>query len=167
MRWIGSVFALVLGVGGAPSRAAALDRPTGPVILTITGAISRFNDGDRAIFDRSMLEMLGKASFRTSTPWTDGVVEFEGVPVKALLDAVGLKGTRLRAVAINDYAIDLDATEFDTVPALLAMKMNGVELRVRDKGPLWIVFPRDDLPAFHAEANNYKWIWQLKTISVR
>lgn len=167
MRWIGLVVALLVGLGGGMSRASALDRPTGPVILTITGAITRVNDGDRAIFDRSMLEKLGKASFRTTTAWTDGVVEFEGVPVKALLDAVGIKGTRLRAVAINDYAIDLDAREFDTVPALLAMKMNGSELRVRDKGPIWIVFPRDDVPAFRAEANNYKWIWQLKTISVQ
>lgn len=167
MKWIACIAIVLLAAGGMPSRAVALDRPTGPVILTVTGAITRVNDGNRAIFDRAMLERLGKASFRTSTAWTDGVVEFEGVPVKTLLDAVGIRGTRLRAVAINDYAIDLDATEFDTVPALLALKMNGAELRVRDKGPIWIVYPRDDLPEIRTDANNYKWIWQLKTITVR
>ena len=166
MRWLGVVAGLILGAMGGAWPGAALERPSGPVILTVTGAITHTNDGPRAVFDRAMLERLGKAKIRTTTVWTDGVNEFEGVPVKALLDAVGIKGTKLRASAINDYTIELDAGEFETVPALLAMKMNGVELRVRDKGPIWIVFPRDDFPAFRSEANNFKWIWQLKTITV-
>ena len=167
MKWLSTFAIFLLAAGVAPWCAVALERPTGPVILTVTGAITRVNDGDRAIFDRSMLERIGQASFRTSTAWTDGVVEFEGVPMKALLEAVGIRGTRLRATAINDYAIDLDATEFETVPALLALRMNGAVLRVRDKGPIWIVYPRDDLPEIRTDANNYKWIWQLKHITVR
>ncbi len=166
MKRVGLFAFLALIVAGTRP-VSALDKPTGPVILTVTGAITHANDGGRALFDRGMLERLGFSSFRTSTAWTDGVIEFEGVLVKKLLDAVGIRGTKLRAVAINDYSVELDAAEFDTVPALLAMKMNGTDLRVRDKGPIWIVYPRDDLPAFRNEANNYKWIWQLKTITVQ
>ena len=157
----------IIGAFSLATPGAALDRPSGPVILTVTGAITHTNDGDRAVFDRALLERLGKAKIKTTTVWTDGVNEFEGVPVKTLLDAVGRKGHKLRAMAINDYTIELDAREFDTVPALLATKMNGVELKVRDKGPIWLVFPRDDFPAFRSESNNFKWIWQLKTITVQ
>ncbi|MHB2169287.1 putative pterin-binding protein [Alsobacter sp. R-9] len=162
------VLALALLTGmAAPTASKALDRPSGQVLLTVSGAITNTNDGDRAVFDRAMLERLGLARLRTTTPWTDGVVEFEGVPVKALLDAVGIKGRRLKAMAINDYSVELDATEFDRIPALLAMRMNGVQLRVRDKGPIWIVYPYEELPSFREEANNHKWIWQLKSIVVQ
>lgn len=164
-RVLSLLFATVLLLSGMPAH--ALDKPRGAVILTVTGAITQTNDGNRAAFDRAMLERLGRASFRTTTPWTDGVMEFEGVPVKAVLDAVGIRGRKLRATAINDYSIELDAAEFDTVPALMAMRMNGTDLRIRDKGPIWIVFPRDDMPSLRNEANHFKWIWQLKTIHVQ
>lgn len=147
--------------------ATTLPKPTGPVILTVTGAITRTTDGNRAVFDRAQLSSLGIARVRTSTPWTDGVMEFEGVPVRVVLQALGARGKTLHAVAINDYAINLDAEEFEKVPAILALRMNGTDLRVRDKGPLWLVFPRDDFPAYRSDAHNFKWIWQLKTIDVR
>jgi hypothetical protein len=152
---------------GSLSTAAELARPSGPVVLTVVGHIERKNDGERAVFDRAMLHGIGLVKVRTTTPWTDGVMEFEGVPVKALLQAVGSRGQVLRATAINDYTIDLDAREFDAVPAILALRMNGTDLRVRDKGPLWLVYPRDDYPAVRSEMHNFKWIWQLKTITVR
>ncbi len=169
-RRLGAVLLLVLAMlvladGSLPAQ--ALDRPSGPVILTISGAITHTNDGDKAIFDRALLEGLGKTTLRTTTPWTDGVMTFEGVTMKKVLEAVGATGRKLRAVAINDYAIELDAAEFDTIPALLALTMNGEVMRVRDKGPIWLVYPRDDMPALRHGSHSYKWIWQLKSITVR
>lgn len=147
--------------------ASALDKPTGPILLTVEGQITNRNQGDKAVFDRAMLEKLGVREVRTTTTWTDGVKRFEGPTVKALLDAVGARGSQLRAVAINDYAIELDAAEFAAYPAILAMRMDGAELRIRDKGPIWIVYPRDEFPALRTEANNSKWIWQLKSLTVK
>ena len=87
--------------------------------------------------------------------------------VKTLLNAVGAKGRVMHAAAINDYTIELDAREFDDVPAILAMRMNGKDLSVRDKGPIWLVYPRDDYPNVRGQSNNFKWIWQLKTLTIR
>lgn len=152
---------------GAPARAATLPQPTGPVILRVTGAIENRNEPEAAAFDRAMLEALGTATVTTSTSWTDGTPTFEGVPLAAILDAVGATGSTLHAVAVNDYAIDLDVAEVRKYPVLAAMKQDGRELRLRDRGPLWIVYPRDDYPELRPERNDYKWIWQLKQIDVQ
>lgn len=158
--------ALALLAAG-PALAGELPAPTGPVILKVTGQIANTNDGDAAVFDRAMLDALGTATVKTSTSWTDGQPTFEGVPVAAILDAVGASGKTLHAIAVNDYAVDLEVDEVRKYPVLAAMKQDGRELRLRDRGPIWIVYPRDDYPELKPERNDYKWIWQLREIEVR
>lgn len=152
---------------GVAVGAATLPSPSGPVLLTVTGGIGVTNAGATAVFDRAMLEELGFTTLATSTPWTDGVPEFQGVLVSKILDVVHAEGTSIHAVAANDYAIDLDIAELRKYPILAAMKQDGHELHLRDRGPIWIVYPRDDVPALQSEANNYKWIWQLQKFEVR
>jgi hypothetical protein len=47
------------------------------------------------------------------------------------------------------------------------MKADGVELQLRDRGPLWIVYPRDSFRELRDESNNFKWIWQLRSLELR
>lgn len=151
----------------AASRAFALPPPVGEPLLKITGAIGHTNDGDQAVFDQAMLEGLGMTTIRTTTSWTDGVVEFTGPTVASVLDAVGATRTTLHAVAMNDFAVDLDGDELRRYGAILAMRQDGMQLSLRDKGPLWVVLPRDQHPELMDEANNSKWIWQLRSIEIR
>lgn len=155
---------LVLGATAALA-AEPLPQPSGPVILTVSGAIERTNGAGAAHFDRAMLQELGVASIETSTVWTDGVKRFEGVSLKKVLDRVGARGTRLRASALNDYAIVLPISDLRYDP-LLAMSMDGSELTVRTRGPLWIVFPRDAFPELRTAEQDARWVWQLKRLSV-
>jgi hypothetical protein len=154
-------------VAGNTAWAEPLPEPKGAVILTVTGAIANKNGHDGARFDREMLEALGMAEVRTSTAWTEGVPVFRGVPVARLLEAVGASGKSLHAVAINNYAIDLDADEMRRYPIILAMEQDGKQLRLRDRGPLWVVLPRDDHPELQPAAQDLKWIWQVRSIEVR
>jgi hypothetical protein len=147
--------------------ASALPPATGEPVLTVTGAIGNPNAGDKAVLDQALLEGLGMATIRTTTSWTDGVVEFTGPTVASVLDAVGASGATLHAVAVNDYAVDLDADELRRYGAILAMRQDGKQLSLRDKGPLWVVLPRDRHPELMDEANNSKWIWQLRSIEIR
>jgi hypothetical protein len=49
---------------------------------------------------------------------------------------------------------------------LLAFLMNGEPMSVRDKGPVWLVYPYDADAAFRTE-QIYAWsIWQLDRIEV-
>jgi len=147
--------------------AGELPRPKGEVILTVTGRIANTNAPGKAEFDRAMLEKIGVSEIRTSHSWGEGVSHFEGVGVAKLLDMVGTGGTKIKARAINDYAIELEVAELRKYPVMLAMKMNGADLRRRDRGPLWVVYPRDSYPELLDEKHNHKWIWQLKALDVQ
>jgi hypothetical protein len=158
--------ALILGAG-APLDAGELRRPNGPVILTVDGLITSTNAPGCAEFDRAMLEELGLSRMRTWTPWTDGEQEFEGVLAKQLMAAVGATGTEVRAFALNDFESVIPLADFESYPVMLAMRMNGKQLEVREKGPLWIVYPWSDHPELDDLPTRKRSVWQLTFLHVQ
>ena len=157
---------LPLWAAGA-ARAASLPQPAGPVILQVSGRIRETNaEGGVARFDRPMLEALGMRKLTTSSAWTSGTTEFEGPLAGALLDAVGAEGTAVHATALNDYAVTIPTDELRRYPVLLALKMNGQYLKVMDKGPIWIVYPRDQYRELQDSLMDKRWIWQLAEMRV-
>jgi hypothetical protein len=151
----------------SPGRTAdALPQPSGPVVLEVTGSIRNTNSGGAARFDRQMLEALGPRKLRTSSAWTTGEAEFEGILARDLLDAVGAEGTNVTASALNDYAIAIPLQELRRYPVMLALKMNGEYLKVRDKGPIWIVYPRDQYTELQDSLTDKKWVWQLQKLRI-
>lgn len=143
-----------------------LGKPAGKIILTVSGNIKNTNDAAMAHFDLEMLHALGMRTLRTSTSWTDGTQEFSGILMRDLLDAVGAQGSRVEAIALNDYSYGIDMEDFDRYPVLLATSLNGRKLRIRDKGPLWIVYPRDHHMELRTEAVDRKMVWQLRRLVV-
>lgn len=164
-----SVFVgLILAVAAGPAFSGSnLAQPEGRVILTISGAIDRTNGEALARFDRKMLEALGTTKITTTTSWTDGPQEFEGVLARDVFKAVGANGGSIAATALNDYQITIPMSDFDKYQVLFATRMNGVELTSRDKGPIWIVYPRDDHKELRNQKVDAKWLWQLSKISVQ
>jgi len=149
-----------------PALAQPLAMPSGEVVLTIDGAITNTNVDGTAQFDMSMLEALPKVSIRTTTPWTDGVVEFTGVPLDVLLKQVGVTGSKLLAAAVNDYQVELPVTDEHGVDPLVAYLKDGMPMPVRDNGPLWVIYPFDDKPITRTETYYARSIWQLARISI-
>jgi hypothetical protein len=141
--------------------------PAGPTILTVSGSIDKFNDKLAFKFDRPMLEKLGTTHLRTSTAWTADTPEFEGVLARDVLRAVGAHGREVTATALNDYVVTIPTEELLQYPVLLAWKMNGEYLKVKDKGPLWVVYPRDSFPELRNSMVDKKWIWQLSQLSIQ
>jgi len=146
--------------------ASALEAPQGNVILTVGGNISQSNVDGEAHFDRQMLEALEQHTLTTATPWTEGVSTFEGPLGRALLDAVGAQGTTLKVIAINDYSAEVPVSDLQQLPVILAMKADGVNLRVRDKGPLFVIYPFDDDASLATEVYYGRSVWQIKRIEV-
>lgn len=147
--------------------ADTLAKPEGRIILTVTGNIEHTNGPGTAQFDRSMLESLGTEDLRTSTSWTEGRPVFSGVPMQRIMDAVGAHGTILSARALNDYTIDIPVSDFSKYRVLAALKMDGQYLKIRNGGPIWIVYPRDDFPELQNPYADQKWIWQLVSLEVK
>lgn len=144
-----------------------LPTPEGPVILTITGNVEVTNTDGGAAFDRQMLQDVGATELKTTTPWLDGVQVFKGVLAKTLFERVGAEGATVMATALNDYTVSIPMDDFQNYDVLLATEMNGEEMLVSDKGPIWIVYPRDDHPELQERRISERWVWQLKALDVQ
>jgi hypothetical protein len=164
---IGVLAALLTQTPAMAQTPEPLPAPQGPVILLVTGAIGVTNTPEGAAFDREMLYALGRAETATSTPWTDGVPVFGGVLARTVFERVGAEGTTVQASALNDYTVAVPMADFETYDVLLATEMDGEEMRVSDKGPIWIVYPRDGEPALQDRRLHDRWVWQLKALEVQ
>jgi hypothetical protein len=154
------------GMLAISSAAWALEKPTGPVLLTLTGKLRSPNDGALAQFDMAMLERLPQTSFTTRTPWYSQPRKFTGPLLRDVLSAAGAHGSLLRAVALNDYWVELpidDAAQFDVIVARL---LDDKPMAVRDKGPLFVIYPFDSRPDLRNPIHYGRSAWQLRTIEV-
>lgn len=112
------------------------------------------------------LSSLPQTVFETTTIWTTGMQEFTGVPLAVLLDTIGAKDGIARAVAANDYAVDIPIASITSTEPIVAWKIDGKPISRRTKGPLWIVFPYDSDAKFRTETVYSQSIWQLQSINV-
>ena len=135
--------------------------PTGDVILTVSNT-----PAGEVPLDLALLEEMGSETIETSTIWTEGVQSFEGVPLHVLVERLGIDGEALKATAINDYAVDIPAEDAVAGGPIIAYRLNGELMSVRDKGPLWLVYPYDKAPEFQTEVIYARSIWQLDRIEV-
>lgn len=151
----------------ASGPAVALDPADGEVLLTITGAIGQTNAQEAAEFDRAMLQALDTVVIETTTIWTDGLQTFQGVELFDLLNAIEASGANLRAIAHNDYAVDIPASDAVEGGPIVAFLRNGAPMSLRDKGPLWVIYPFDSTPEYQTELTYARSIWQLDRIEVQ
>jgi hypothetical protein len=166
LRYLPRALAVAVLIVGCPALAGVLPAPQERVILEITGKISNTNAGNRAQFDLPMLENLGISRRKTATAWTEGQPAFEGVLMRDLLNQVGAAGDKVTVVALNDYKVDIPMSDFKNYPIILAYRMDGQALRVKDKGPLWIIYPADEFPELNNKQTQNKWVWQVKEIQI-
>ncbi|HHD7491666.1 TPA: molybdopterin-dependent oxidoreductase [Klebsiella oxytoca] len=161
------IFAALFCVMVLPSAfAEKLPAPVGKPVLTISGLITNTNEGDTAVFDVAALEKLGMETIVTTTPWYSGKVRFDGVSLSKLMDLVGAKGKSARVLALNDYTTIVPIDDFHKFPVILALKMNGEYMCIRDKGPLFIVYPYDSSPELQNQIYYSRSAWQVSKIII-
>jgi len=136
--------------------AAADDLPK----LTVTSAAGTVT------YDRDALEKMGMVSIKTSTPWNEGVVDFEGVPLAKLLEEAGAAGATATVTALNDYSVDIPTSDFSEFGTILAIKRNGQYMPVDDQGPYFVIYPFDSISVLQGQPYYGRAVWQVKAISV-
>lgn len=149
-----------------PGVADELQQPSDKVVLTVTGKIGNTNQDGAAVFDVEMLKALGDDEITTSTIWTQGEKHFTGVFLNKLLESLDVQGDMVALLAINDYRVEIPLEEALNDPALIAYAIDGEELEVRDKGPLWIIYPFDKSDTFRSEVYYARSIWQFDRVIV-
>ena len=123
--------------------AGSLPKPQGTPILTISGSIRNSN-----------------------AAWFDGKVTFEGVLLDKLMEMVGAEGKTVTAVALNDYVTTIPMEDFGRFGVLLSLKRDGQYMTVRDKGPLFIVYPYDDNTELQSQTYYGRSAWQLARLII-
>ncbi len=177
-RKIPLVLAACLALGTAAPVSA-----DGPVLVTVSGAVSNANRGpinaevDKLFahndvtfekaheFDLGALETLPQVRVRADFPRGGRLVEFEGPKLADVLAAAGAEGGTVTIRAMDGYAVEVPMSEMMDKGAVVALKRDGKELGIGGFGPTQIVFPRaerDDL----AEMPDDWWIWSIYHIAV-
>lgn len=129
--------------------------------------------GDRTLsWSEAELAALPWHETITHTAYTTGPQHFKGPLLRTILAQGGLTqadmvGRKLYLTALNDFAIPLPASDPWTYDILIAREMNGHPMRLRDKGPLWLVYPRDQHSELQNGVNDERWVWQLSEIAVK
>lgn len=143
---------ILLGAGTATAQDDTI------LTLAAGGTVTQYSLDD--------LRAIDATEFETTTIWTDGPQTFTGVSLHVLLESIGAEGSALAATAINDYAIEIPVT--DAIPGgpIIAYERNGATMSVRDKGPLWIVYPYDSNPEYQSEVTYSRSIWQLDRLEL-
>lgn len=146
--------------------AADLPQPTGKVLLTVGGNIANTTSGKVAEFDRQQLESLGWHEVTTSNPFVKTVNTYAGPYLSELLDYVGATGEVIKARALDGYIVEIPIVDARQYPIVMAMTRDGKVMRVRDKGPIWIIYPVDQFAELNAESYSGRSIWQLSDMTV-
>jgi len=140
--------------------------PTDTTLLTITGEITQLNSKNELLLDRNALLQLPQVTVSTTTLWTDGKSEFKGPLVRDILSAAGNTAKHISAIAANEYAVEIPIDDVQQYPVILALEKDGKILSIREKGPLWVIYPWADHEELRQDKFYSRSIWQLKRINL-
>ncbi|MCV3764431.1 hypothetical protein [Rhizobium sp. TRM95796] len=117
----------------------------------------------------SKIEKLQQSEYVAILPGMDDKPHrARGPLLKDVLALAGISGTTLMAIGFDRYQAEIPMSDLDDFPVLAAREVDGKPLTLRDKGPLWIVYPSEAHP--HLRLNpiyEARSVWQLKEISIR
>nr|WP_111299188.1 molybdopterin-dependent oxidoreductase [Paracoccus saliphilus] len=150
-----AAFAAVTAGLAVTAMPAASEEP----ILTVEGPQGTTS------YDLAGLEAMEPVTFTTTTIWTNAPHEYTGVPLLKLLEHAGVTEGSILATAINDYAVEIPLAEITEDYPVVAYHLDGEPMSIRDKGPLWIIYPFDSDEKLRAEVIYSRSIWQLNRIA--
>ena len=70
-------------------------------------------------------------------------------------------------MAINDYKIDIPMSDVQKYKVIVARLLDDKPMPVREKGPLFVVFPFDSATELRTSTYYERSIWQLKALDVQ
>ena len=170
----GLLLAGLLCGGHASAQSTATNEPLKPAAvpaaqftLRIDGAIQTPDASQVVELDGAALRALPQKTVTTRTPWYDGTVSFSGPRLWDLLAPLKPTGKTLHVTALNDYSVDIPLSDLQRYQPVLAWQINGKAISVRDKGPLFLIYPFDAYPELHNQLYYGRSIWQIKRITVK
>ena len=149
------------------AQAQGLPRPSGPVILTVSGLITQRNSPEGAQFDIAMLRALPAMTLNTRTQWQSTPARFAGPSLKTVLEAVGAHGSQLQLLALDRFESRVPVSDMALYNPVVALYVNGQALKVRTLGPALLMYPFDQYPELNTDVYYSRCVWQLQRIVVQ
>lgn len=134
-----------------------------PVIITISGMTAKTTTGELNL-TLSEFEAIGMEELYTATPWHKEKTRFSGVSGKKLSQYLEIEGNEVRAKALNEYEIVMPVSDLLIEGLILATRMDGEPLSIREKGPIFVIYPFDQKPELNNEVIFGRSIWQLRAL---
>ena len=150
----------VISLGIAAS--AQAQTKSAPAILTVSSQQSAAKD-----FSLADLDALPQVEVKTTNPWSKSAVTYRGPLLRVVLEAAGAKGQEIRATALNDYSVVLPVADAMEHNVILATRADGQTLSVRDKGPVFVIYPFDAEPSLKQTTYYERSIWQLRRLQIK
>lgn len=141
----------------------ATEPPRPSIVLTVSGVGVK----DEVRFDMAMLAALPQRSFTTHTPWYPAARKFTGPLLRDVLAAAGARGRVIEAIAINDYKVDIPIEDALGHNLIVARLLDDKPMLLRDKGPLFIIYPFDADRQLRSSLFYSRSAWQLKALRIK
>lgn len=173
--------ALVLAALPAGTLQAAAAQPT---VLTVIGAVGEsnrppfdpfadslfaFNDltfDEAYAFDRTALLALPQQSLVANATNWERAVSASGPSLSDVLKEAGVSpDAALTLIALDGYAVELDAAARKAKDWVLALSADGTALSIGGRGPLWLLY--DTGGEAISDDGEAKWVYSVFTIMVK
>ncbi|KLN66623.1 MULTISPECIES: molybdopterin-dependent oxidoreductase [Vibrio] len=110
---------------------------------------------------------LKPTSFTTDLPWYPNKNKYTGFKVTELLKYLAIDDAfSISFIALNDYAASSQIEDILQYEPIVAYKMNDKKMKVRNKGPYWLVFDLDKNPEIDNAVFHSQMVWQIDEIMV-
>ena len=111
---------------------------------------------------------LPQTTVVTKNDYVDTAATFQGPRLHAVLKPLNVgPDATLKMVALNDFSSNVPAVDAFDYDVILAVLRDGEPMSVRDKGPIWVIYPMDDHAELRNDSFNGRLVWQLKTIAIK
>ena len=148
---------LLVGVSALFSTVAFAQEDT---VLTVTGMANTQQ------FSLEQLNQNADEEVVTATPWTDGQTTFKGISAQKLLALTGGSQSNLKVIALNNYWAVIPYSDIEKYNPVFAIERNGQEMSVRDKGPIWVIYPLSKFNEVSNELLHSRMVWQVNRVEL-
>ncbi|KFD79980.1 oxidoreductase molybdopterin binding domain protein [Vibrio paracholerae] len=116
---------------------------------------------------KELATVLPEVSFTTELPWIHGARRFTGFKVSDLLEY--LQQDQVNSVtfmALNNYAANISIADIQQYEPIVAYYMDGNEMKIRHKGPFWLVYNLNKNPKLKNSVYYTHMVWQISQILI-
>lgn len=123
--------------------------------------------GETYEYDYQTLEAIKPTTVLTENDYVENLTVFSGPLLRDILQDLEIDANEtLTMRALNDFAVTLPAKDAFEYDVILALTQDGERMSVREKGPIWVIYPMSDNPELQEDVYNSRLIWQLAEIEV-